>query len=67
MREPRISATLRKDREIREARIGFGIAAWLFGIWATLRFPTLFVFFLDDIEPIEKILHFALTEKVLKQ
>jgi len=61
MREPRISVTLRKDREIREARAGFGIAAWLFGMWAILRLPTLLVFFLDEIGPIEKILNFALT------
>lgn len=61
MREPRILATLRKDSEIREARYGFALAAWLFGIWSVIRLPYLSIFFIDEISLVDKILSFLLT------
>lgn len=61
MREPKILATLRKDSEIREARYGFALAAWIFGIWSFIRLPNLLIFFVDDISLADKIIGFLLT------
>lgn len=42
MRQRKVSLALSKDRDLREALAGYGIAATLFGLWSLLRFPSLF-------------------------
>lgn len=56
-----VSEVLRKDKEVREARMGFLLVAWLFGLWSVLRLPNLFIFFVDGLSVYDKSVHFLLT------
>lgn len=65
MAESIVSKTLRKDREIREARFGYGLAAWLFGIWGFMLSPNLLIFFFDEFELADKIYNFSFAAVIL--
>ena len=56
---------LKKDKEIREAKMGFLLVAWIFGIWSLVRLPNLLIFFIDEISLYDKLTHFALTVFVI--
>lgn len=60
MRQRKVSSALKKDREIREALAGYGIAATLFGLWSLIRFPSLFVFS-DERGPVFTLLQAIIT------
>lgn len=47
MSRSRINLILGKDREIREARFGFGVVITIFGIWSVFRLPFFFLIFGD--------------------
>jgi len=65
MAESIVSKTLRKDREIREAKFGYGLAAWLFGIWGFLLSPNLLIFFFEEFNLADKIYYFSFALVVL--
>ena len=56
-----VSAVLKKDKEIREARAGFQLLLCLFGLWSLVRLANLGVIFSDHISLYDLVTHLLMT------